>query len=145
MEDKKKKANYLIIALCAGIGAAVPAILNNTVFSPSTKINKELMQVASQINAACPIMVDHMTRLDNAISTPDKRFIYSYTLMTEIPDDIDKDAFVGELKPTLVNKFKNLPEVQPMFEQGITVVCRYKRLDGTHIADISITPKDIGK
>ena len=144
MENEKKKPNYLIIAICAGIGAAVPVILSNTVFSPSVKMDKALMQSASQINASCPIMVDQFTRLDNAIASPDKRFIYNYTLLADIPDDYDKDGFVKQLRPVLVNNYKNMPECQPMFKNGVTVVCRYKRTNGTHIADIPITPKDCG-
>lgn len=144
MDTDKKKHNYLVIAICAALGAAVPAILSNTVFSPAAKLDKGLMQAASQINASCPIMVDQFTRLDNAIASPDKRFIYNYTLLADIPEDYDKAQFVEQLTPVLVNNYKNLPECQPMFKNGVTVVCRYKRTNGTHIADIPITPKDCG-
>ena len=145
MEAKKlKPQNIIIIAICAAIGAAVPAILNNTVFSPSVKLDKELMQAASEINASCPVMVDQSTRLDNAIAGPDKRFIYNYTILVKIPEDYNNDAFVKDLRPILVNNYKNNPDCQPMFKNGVTVVCRYKRTDGTLIADIPITPKDCG-
>lgn len=144
MEPEKKKANYLLIAICAGIGSAVPAILSNTVFSPSAKLDKTLMRAASQINASCPMMVDQITRLDNAIASPDKRFIYSYTLLADLPENYDKDAFIKQLTPVLVSNYKNNPECQPMLKRGVTVVCRYKRPDGTHIADIPVTPKACG-
>jgi len=144
METEKKKPNYLIIAICAAIGAATPVVLHNTVFSPSVNLEKGLMQAASQINASCPIMIDQVTRLDNAIPSPDKRFIYNYTLLADIPDEYDTDAFVKDLHPVLVNNYKSIPECQPMFKNGVTVVCRYKRANGTLIADIPITPKDCG-
>lgn len=144
MEPQKKKANYLLIAICAGIGSAVPAILSNTVFSPSAKVDRALMRTASQINATCPMMVDKVTRLDNAIASPDKRFVYCYTLLSDLPEVRDKDAFVKQVTPVLVNNYKNNPECQPMFKNGVTIVCRYKSIDGTHIADIPITPKACG-
>jgi predicted amidophosphoribosyltransferase len=40
--------------------------------------DKQMMEMASELNKNCPIMVDQETRWDNCIALPDNAFQYNY-------------------------------------------------------------------
>lgn len=136
----EKKINYFIIIIAVVIATSIPTILRNTVFSPKVQINKALMQAADEINKNCPIMVDKETRLDNAITRIDNEFIYNYTLINVDESNFDKEQFLTIATPLVTNNFKTNPDTKKMFENGITVICRYKDKNAVFLAEITILP-----
>jgi len=44
-------------------------------------IDKNLMEIASELNKTCPVMVDSLTRLDNTVALPNK--VFQYKLKSE--------------------------------------------------------------
>jgi len=144
MLEKKLTINHIIIiAVGSAVGAIVPIVLQNTVYSPSAKIDRSLMKAASQINENCPIMIDKETRLDNAFGG-DNKITYNYTLVNVLKDEINLKIFATDIRPIVIQNFKNIPESHEMFRQGVTLICRYKDKNGFFLTDISITKNDLG-
>src|SRR3954451_22421489 len=47
------------------------------IFFKPPSFDKVMMTAASELNKTCPIMVDHDTRLDNAVALPDNAIQYN--------------------------------------------------------------------
>lgn len=84
--DKKKLNLKTIVGLAFGL---IVAILVQQYFFKPPSFDKQMMQVASELNKTCPIMVDAETQLDNAVALPEKTFQYNYTLINMYKDSID--------------------------------------------------------
>ncbi|PKP40928.1 MAG: hypothetical protein CVT95_13085, partial [Bacteroidetes bacterium HGW-Bacteroidetes-12] len=69
MEKQKKYGSILGLVLAIVVGVLVQQF-----FFKAPSFDKTLMKTASELNEACPIMVDQVTRLDNAVSLPGKIF-----------------------------------------------------------------------
>lgn len=103
--------------------------------------DKVLMNIASELNESCPIMVDNMTRLDNAITLPDKVFQYNYTIINLVKDSIDLDKIKSNLEPTITNYVKTNPDMQTMREYETTFKYSYKDMNGVFLFDITVKPE----
>lgn len=113
-------------------------LVNCTSNAPS--FDKALMQTASELNEVCPMMVDNITRLDNAVALPGKVFQYNYTLIYTPKDSINIEVFEDILKPTILSNAKTNPDLQNFRDNKVTMVYSYKDMFGGFITKITITP-----
>jgi hypothetical protein len=102
--------------------------------------DKELMKAASELNEACPIMVDQETRLDNAISLPGKIFQYNYTLVNVVKDSLDLQVFEEYMNPMLFNNVKTNPDLEDFRNNKVTIAYNYVDKFGVFLTKISIAP-----
>lgn len=85
-------------------------------------------------------MVDHLTRLDNAMALPDNVFQYNYTINIAKDSIEDFNELKEYLEPTLVNAVSTNPDMQYMRDNDITVNYYYKDMESIYLFTISVTP-----
>src|SRR5665647_51752 len=100
-QTENKKIDFKTLAgIVVGI---VVMVLVQQFFFKSPSFDKQMMQVASELNKTCPIMVDAETRLDNAVALPDKIFTYNYTLINQVKDSLNVEELKNYLTPLVTN------------------------------------------
>lgn len=109
-------------------------------FFKSGSIDKEIMNVASELNKSCPVMVDSETRLDNTVALPDNVFQYNYTLVNVEKSKLDTVNVKNYLEPNIINQVKTSPQMQYQRDHKWTLNYCYKDKNGQYILLIKITP-----
>lgn len=115
-------------------GESIIKIFNKPAF------NKEMMQMASEMNKNCPIMLDAQTRLDNTIALPDNVFQYNYTLINSEKASLDIEGLKKYLEPIIYNGAKTNPEMKLFRDNKTTLNYYYKDKSGVYLFTISVTP-----
>lgn len=131
------------------IGVAVGVILTFLVYymiqqlvlSPMV-IDKGAMNIASEINKSCPVMVDSETRLDNTIALPGKVFQYYYTLINYEKSQIDTLKMKSIIEPTIVNFVKTNPQLKYQRDNNWTLSYYYKDKNGSYTFSVLVTPAE---
>lgn len=103
-------------------------------------INKEMMQMASEINKNCPIMLDAQTRLDNTIALSGNVFQYNYTLINSEKASLDLEGLIKYLEPNIYNGAKTNPDMKIFRDNKTTLNYYYKDKNGVYLFTISVTP-----
>lgn len=119
--------------------------LGNWAFDFAVKrpsFDKAMVEMASQINESCPIMVDSDTRLDNAMALPDNTFQYTYTLVNAEKDSIDIDSLREYLTPQITNWVKTNPDMEKFRELKVKINYLYKDKFGVYLLTVEVTPED---
>lgn len=137
LKDNKKKITSLIVGIIA-FGVSYFAVQHFIFKKPS--FDKQMMEVASQINESCPIMVDSETRLDNAITMPENIFQYNYTLVNLEKANVNTEEMKNFLEPTIINSVKTTPQMELQRKNKTTINYHYKDKNGVFLLLISVTP-----
>jgi hypothetical protein len=95
-------------------------------FFKQPSFNKEMMQVASELNKTCPIMVDDQTRLDNAVALPGNSFQYNYTLINLTKSEVNIDTIKKYLEPSIINNVRTNPGLKIYRDNKVTMIYYYK-------------------
>ncbi|MEO6902126.1 MAG: hypothetical protein ABI315_03150 [Bacteroidia bacterium] len=103
--------------------------------------DKAMMKIANEINKSCPVMVDSITRLDNAVALPGNVFQYNYTGINMVKESVDIEAMKNYLEPTTINFVKTNPDMQMVRDNKVTVNYYYKDKKGVYLFTISVTPE----
>jgi len=135
--DKKKLNLKTIVGLAFGL---IVAILVQQYFFKPPSFDKQMMQVASELNKTCPIMVDTETQLDNAVALPEKTFQYNYTLINMYKDSIDIERLEEYLKPVILNTIKTNPDLKSFRDNNVVMSYNYKDKNSTHVLKLIFTP-----
>jgi hypothetical protein len=106
-------------------------------------IEQTLLETSKKINAQLPMMVDKETRLDSTICAG-KHLNYKYTLINVRENDIDKKAFVNEVKSTLVKNQCGNEKMVKMLKMGVQYDYMYQDRDGILLGTISVSKSDCG-
>ena len=105
-------------------------------------IDKNLMEIASELNKTCPVMVDSLTRLDNTVALPNKVFQYNYSLIPATKGSIDFEGLKAYLTPRILNDVKTNPGMKYVRDNKVTVNYSYKDMNGEFLFLISVKPED---
>lgn len=135
--DSRKKLLGIITGIIT-FGLSYWAI-QHFFFSPPS-FDKVMMHAASELNKACPIMVDQYTRLDNAVALPDNAFQYNYTLVNLTKAEVNLDTIKKYIEPTIRNNVKTNPDLKIYRDNKTTMVYYYKDSDGAFVYKFSVTP-----
>ena len=136
--DGRKKTLGVIVGVIA-FGLSYFAV--QQLFFKVPPLDKTMMEVASEINKTCPIMVDSETRLDNAISLPKNIFQYNYTLVNIDKASTDTVEMRKYLEPTITNYVKTNPQMKFQRDHETTINYYYKDKAGSFLIVISVTPE----
>ena len=101
----------------------------------------QLKAAAEAVNQKAPMMVDSDTRLDGA-SSGNNNLRYQYTLINYTKAQLDPNAFVANLKPSLVQA--TCTSMKIFYQNGVSVTFAYNDKDQQQISAVSILPKDCG-
>jgi hypothetical protein len=138
-QTEKKGNTQKIIGVVAGIVFFAIAYYGvQQFFKPG--FDKTLMEVASELNKTCPIMVDQDTRLDNAVALPGKIFQYNYTLVNYEKSQINIDTVRKYVQPNIVNTVRTNPDMKHFRDNKVTMDYHYKDKNGVFVLKISVTP-----
>lgn len=136
-KENRKKPTSIIIGI---IFFAIAYIAVQQLFFKNPSLNKLMMEVATEINKTCPIMLDSETRLDNTIALPDNVFQYNYTLINMEKRNVDTTNMKNYLVPRITNFVKTNPQMNFQREHKTTVNYYYNDKYGVYLFLISITP-----
>jgi hypothetical protein len=137
-QDKKSNTSRIIAVVAGGVFFVVAYVATQNLFKPS--FDKTLVEVASEMNKTCPMMVDQETRLDNTVALPGKVLQYNYTLINYSKDEVSADTLIKYIKPGIVNTARTSPDMKSFRENSVTMDYNYKDKDGVFILKISVTP-----
>lgn len=139
--QKKSESKKKIIPTLVGIiafGLSFFAVQHFFFNKPS--FDKVMVEVASEINKTCPLMVDQNTRLDNTVAMPNNVFAYNYTLVNLEKQDIDIDEMKNFIEPNVVNNMKTNPDMKIYRKNRTTMTYNYKDKNGEFILKINVSP-----
>jgi hypothetical protein len=106
-------------------------------------IEEKLLETTKQINSQLPIMTDQETRLDTVMCFG-KQMHYKYTMINASENELDKEAFLKNIKISLIkNHCRNENPVQ-MLKMGVTYYYNYFDKNGVLIGAINISKQDCG-
>ena len=103
--------------------------------------DKAMMQVASELNKTCPIMVDEYTQLDNAVALPNNTFQYNYTLVDLLKEEVNIDTVKKYIEPAILNNVRSNPDMKYFRDNNTTLVYYYKDKSGVFVHKYSVTPE----
>lgn len=140
-EKRRKKQKTLPQIIGAAVAFAVSFFVTQQFFSNSNSFDKVMMEVASEINESCPIMVDSHTRLDNAIALPDNVFQYNYTLVNMEKNEVDTEELKEYLTPNIINDVTTNPNLEHLRKNKVTMAYSYHDMNSVFLFKITVTPK----
>ncbi|MFT5337058.1 MAG: hypothetical protein ACI9YL_001060 [Luteibaculaceae bacterium] len=134
--DKKK-----VLGMLVGAAAFLIAYfaVQQVFFKPPT-FDKQMMQIASELNKSCPMMVDAATQLDNAIALPENTFQYNYTLVSMEIETVDISELKNYLEPIILNTIKTNPDLKIFRDNEVIMAYNYKDRSGKHLFKLSFKP-----
>lgn len=136
--EKKQRTIKTLVGLVIGLG--VMLIVQQVIFKPS--IDRIMLDVAVEMNKACPMMVDSEKRLDNAVAMPGNIFQYNYTLVHIEKESANIDELTNQLESSIVNDIKSNPDLQMYRDNHTTMAYNYRDKYGKPLATISVSPED---
>ncbi len=107
-------------------------------FKPS--IDKELAEMASEMNKSCPMNVDEYTTLKNVVALPDKTLQYNYTLVIS-KEEIKVDTVKKYFFPSLLLNAKTNPGMKIIRDKKVTLNYYYADKNGNFVTEYVITPE----
>jgi hypothetical protein len=132
-ENKKKKLGLII-------GLAIGILLWQFAFK-APSMDKQLMQMASEMNKLCPITVDKETQLLNTTALPNNEFQYNYKLVNTEITTVDIKKAKDNLTPTILNLIKTNPDLKPFRDNKTTLSYNYSDKNGAFLFKLSFTPE----
>lgn len=107
------------------------------------KLTDRIMQskVTNEISKDLPIMVDSITRLDEATMDSNNNYNYTYTLIEERGQN-SSEKIISELRPIVTERSCTTPEVSSMIESGSKYTYRYRTANLSYIGEISVARND---
>lgn len=106
------------------------------------QLSQKLTEMAADLSASTPVMLDPYTQFDGAAVSEDRVFSYKYTIKnTPDPEQLVNDRMV-DIKEELKKAFKVNPDLRIFTENNVNIQYVYNDTTGRVIKTISISPKD---
>ncbi len=137
LPNKNKLTGKAVIGIVVGIVAMFAV---QQIFFKSAPYDKAMMEIASELNKSCPIMIDAETRLDNTIALPENTFQYNYTLVNIDQASPDTSSMKSMLEPIITNYVRTNPQMKYQRDHKTTIVYSYRSNSGQYLFGITITP-----
>lgn len=108
--------------------------------SGSSSFKKEMLKDAEEINASAPMMIDDITRLDNAEVIKSNIFRYNYTLVNHTKSDPEIKELIERMESRITTLVKDSKKLEPYKKNKITMSYSYQDKNGVFLFRIDITP-----
>lgn len=138
--DSKSKMKMTIGSIAGMLAFGLMYFMVQQLFFKPVSFDKAMMETASEINKACPVMIDQETRLDNAIALPGNVFQYNYTLVNMEKSEVNLDTVKKYVEPGLIDNVKTNPDLKIFRDNKVTMAYDYKDRNGEFVLRISVTP-----
>lgn len=142
LAQKPPRSNQVktVIAIIAYVAILLSGLYIYFFIKPSA-YDKAMMEVASEINKSCPIMVDKETRLDNTAAMPENIFQYTFTLVNMDKATVDTLQIKSYLEEQVVNHVKTNPDMKLQREHKTSLLYYYKDKNSNYLFSILVTPE----
>src|ERR1700744_4190024 len=111
-----KKRLFSVIGLAVGISIGYFTV--HELFFRPPAFDKTMVQIASEMNKTCPMMIDNITRLDNTIALPGHILEYNYTLINVNGETVDTNMAKKNIEPNIINTIKTNPGMKALRENN---------------------------
>ncbi|RKR09239.1 hypothetical protein C8C83_0859 [Flavobacterium sp. 90] len=120
------------------VGFAVMFFVTQSLFKPS--IDKQLTEIANEMNKSCPIRVDEYTTLKSVVALPEKTIQYNYILgLTKA--EVKLDTVKKYIFPGVLQNVKNSPEMKPFRDNKVTLNYHYTDKNGDFVTEYIVKPE----
>jgi hypothetical protein len=136
-EPTPKRDYKKLLGIIVGV---ITCFIIQQLFFKAPSFDKAMMDVASELNKSCPIMVDSETRLDNTVALPNNAFQYNYTLINLDKSEVIIDTVKKYLEPGIINNVKTNPDLKIYRDNKTTMIYYYKDKNGEFVYKLSVTP-----
>lgn len=138
--DKQASKKGNIIGFTVGAIAFALAFYGvQQFFKPD--MEKQLQEVAREINRQSPMQVDQLTRLDSASSKGKTNLIYYYTLLQTENSEINLDTVNKYIRSGIIENVKTHPDLKIFRDNNITLDYNYFDRNGEFVTEISVGPE----
>jgi hypothetical protein len=134
---KKKTTRIIVIGVALIAFFFVLQMLLN-----SSSLDQDLVAAASEINKNCPVMVDSITRFDNAAALTNNVFKFNYTILNAEKSNYDTAALQSAVKPVALNLLKTDPQYKLYRAKNVTLVFTYRDKNGSYLCTILFSPAE---
>ena len=114
-------------------------IITQYLFKPS--IDKQLVEVASEINKNCPMYLDEYTVLKNTLALPNKTLQYNYTLVHVTKEEVELDTIKKYVFPSILENVKTNPDLKYMRDHEVTLSYYYTDKKGEYVTQYIVKPE----
>ncbi len=135
----------IITVILVAAGSLIGKVSVNYFFYKNNSFDKAIMQAASELNKSCPLMVDGVTRLDNAVALTDNVLQYNYTLVNITKDQIDVEQMKKNMTPVIMNNIKTNPALKVFRDNRVTMAYTYSDKKGVFIFSMKFKYDDYSK
>ena len=136
--NPKRLWRYILLIF---IVVLIYLLLNHFIFKPPS-FEAQLLKMAARLNENCPMMVDHDTRLDNAMGGPGKYFTYNYTFINHDAAQLNIVDLKQTMIPVLTNYINTSEDMQIFRREKVTLKYNYRDKQGVFLFSITIRPED---
>ncbi len=121
------------------VGAVVGLFVTQSLFKPS--IDKQLSEIANEMNKTCPINVDESTTLKNVVALTNKTIQYNYVLVGITKAEVEIDTIKKYVFPGILQNVKTNPELKLFRDNKVSLKYYYVDKNGEFIADYIVKPE----
>jgi ribosomal protein L37E len=140
-KDKKKSNKKFDMKTMVGfmVGFIVMFFVSQQLFKPS--LNKQLVEIANEINKTCPTRIDQYTTLKNVVALPNKTIQYNYILEGITKEQVDLNTLKSSVFPVILENAKSNPEMKFFRDNTATLNYHYSDKNGVFVTEYIITPE----
>jgi hypothetical protein len=136
-EKRKPKFDFKTI-LGFIVGFVVMFFVAKTLFSPT--FDKQLVNLANEMNKVCPMILDKHTTLQNVVASPDNTIVYNYVLTDLTKEEVKFDFIEKNVFPNLLENVKTNPEMKLFRDNKVILIYYYSDKNGKFVTEYRIKP-----
>ena len=121
------------------VGFIIMFFVSQSLFKPS--IDKQLSEMASEMNKTCPMNVDEYTTLKNVVALPNKTVQYNYILVGITKAEVKLDTVKKYLFPGVLQNVKTNPGMKLFRDNKVTLNYYYSDKDGKFVTEYIVKPE----
>ena len=121
------------------IGFIVMFFVTQSLFKPS--IDKQLVEIASELNKTCPMNIDEYTMLKNVVALPNKTIQYNYILIGITKAEVKLDTVKKYVFPGVLQNAKTNPGMKLFRDNKVTLKYYYSDKNGAFVTEYIVKPE----
>ena len=122
------------------VGFAIMFFVSRQVFGPPS-MDKQLMEIANELNKTCPMRIDQYTTLKNVAALPNKTLQYNYILEGMTKAQINIEDAKKNLFPTILKNVRTNPDMKLFRDNKVTLKYYYSDKSGEYVTEYKILPE----
>lgn len=117
------------------------AFVGQYYYTQYKSVGKELSDLVTKYNSACPIMISNDIRMESVNTMPHNTVQYDFTLVRVQKESIDVEALKKSVETEIISSSKTNPSLEAFRDNGSTVVYNYKDSNEKELFKITLMPE----